>query len=297
MAEIINSAFTYMGCKSDLLEWIIPEFPKHRVYVELFSGTYVVGLNKPKAYVEIYNDMNGDLSNLFLQMSYHYEELSEKISEFIMSREWYSAFKSRIDAGKYSTDIERAAMFYFVMCTTFRGKFDGGFSWKIERSFTEVFERKKENLKLIHERIKNVIVLNHSCFELLAHNTIKNESESVIYAHPPISDEMILEWNKISLRDDNDILIYADPPYVDTESYYKSKAGEFGLAEHIKLRDMLAEIKGTFFVSYEDDQLVRDLYSDFRIITKEVTRGSSGIRKTEVLATNAMKAFDLFNQI
>lgn len=44
-----------------------------------------------------------------------------------------------------------------------------------------------------------------------------------------------------------------------TESYYKLD-NKFGIDEHIKLSNILKEIKGKFMLSYNDCDLVRDMY-------------------------------------
>lgn len=48
-----------------LAPWIIANLPPHRIYVEPFGGAASVLMRKPRAYAEVYNDLDGDVVNVF----------------------------------------------------------------------------------------------------------------------------------------------------------------------------------------------------------------------------------------
>ena len=55
----------YPGGKWRIADWIISQFPAHKVYLEPFFGGGGVLFNKRPADIETINDLNGDIVNLF----------------------------------------------------------------------------------------------------------------------------------------------------------------------------------------------------------------------------------------
>jgi hypothetical protein len=55
----------YHGSKWRLAPWIISHFPKHQAYVEFFGGGAAVLLRKTRSRVEVYNDLDVQVVNLF----------------------------------------------------------------------------------------------------------------------------------------------------------------------------------------------------------------------------------------
>lgn len=88
--------------------------------------------------------------------------------------------------------------------------------------------------------------------------------------------------------DRENVLFYCDPPYYETEGYY---AVVFRKEDHVRLRDTLASCKGKWMVSYNDCKYVRELYKDFHIlsftrINNLAQRYDSGCEYPEVIITN-----------
>ena len=63
--KVSRPALRYHGGKFRLATWLLPLIPKHQTYVEPFGGAAGVLLQKPRAYSEVYNDLDGDVVNFF----------------------------------------------------------------------------------------------------------------------------------------------------------------------------------------------------------------------------------------
>lgn len=180
----MKSFIAWIGGKSLLAKRIISEFPSDiGRYIEVFGGGGSVLFAKDKhADLEVYNDANSELVNLFRCMKYHRAELEREIDGYINSREVFQDIKTRLESGTGFTDIQRAGMFFVKLKTSF-GADGRNFCCHKRNLSTNRFEE-------ISQRLKNVVVENKD-FE-----------------------------NLIKVYDRPNALFYCDPPYHSTEKYY-----------------------------------------------------------------------------
>lgn len=195
-------------------------------YIEVFGGAGWVMFAKDKhADLEIYNDVEGQLVNLFRCVKYHSDEVKKEISLVLNSREFFIDFKSQLEM-RGLTDIQRAGRYYLIIKTSYAAdrKTFGGVKKNISRGIDYLSE--------ISERLNNVVIENRD-FEHL-----------------------------IKVHDRANALFYLDPPYHGTEKYYQAV---FGDLDHERLKESLSKIKGRFILSYNADEYIRKLYDDFNI--------------------------------
>lgn len=187
----MKSFIAWVGGKMLLAKKIIAEFPDESTvsrYIEVFGGGGSVLFAKNPHKLEIYNDANKELVNLFRCMKYHKNELEKEVSGYINSREIFCELKERLENGVGFTDIQRAAMF-FIKTKISYGADGRTFGCNKKNISADRFEE-------ISQRLKNVVIENKD-FE-----------------------------NLIKVYDRSDALFYCDPPYHKTENYYDVQFAE-----------------------------------------------------------------------
>jgi DNA adenine methylase len=79
MTVVTRPALRYHGGKWKLAPWIISNLPPHRAYVEPFGGGASVLLRKPRSHAEVYNDLDGEVVNLFRVARERGEDLAQLV--------------------------------------------------------------------------------------------------------------------------------------------------------------------------------------------------------------------------
>lgn len=221
----LKAPFAWVGGKNYLAKEIIALMPEHKSYIEVFGGALSVFYQKSPSKIEVINDINDDLINLHLCIRNKPQSLANILNSMIISRKIFCMLKNK--EIKPKNDLERAAFYFYLINTSF-GSSMGQFAMSKQRAPKRLYR----DFSLHTKRIKNASIENKS-FEYI-----------------------------LKEYDYNEALFYLDPPYVGTESYYKNVPC-FGLKEHELLCDLLKNIKGKFMLSYNDCDLVRELYKDF----------------------------------
>ena len=255
--------FKYMGGKYKYTNHLIERFPEHQCYVEVFGGAGNVLIQKPPTKVEIFNDINSDIVNLFRVLRNDYDAFIAQIENVPYSREEYHAFKEQLKTETES--IQRAVMWYAVACMSFAGKHGNSWGFGIVDSIATQFKNKVSRLHEIRDRLRSV--------------QIENKDFEFILKH----------------YDSKDTFFYLDPPYLpETRVSTNDYTHEMTYEDHEKLLDILKGIKGKVMLSgYPNvlyDTLQWNAYSfDTLAWSKGVTKVSKTrerAKRTEVIYMN-----------
>ena len=242
----INSFIPWIGGKSQLRRVILDFFPKEKParYIEVFGGAgWILFSSDKHAPLEVFNDLDGNLINLYRCIQYHCAELQREIKlggEQIPpnSRELFLDYKAQLEC-RGLTDIQRAARYFYIVRMSY-GADRRSFGCS-KKALTGAIERLPE----IQLRLRDVVIEN-------------GDFERIIKTY-----------------DRPDALCYIDPPYYKAEEFYDG----FARKDHNRLFDCLAGLKGKFVLSYNDAPEVRDWYAGYNIC--EVARPNSLVKNNE----------------
>lgn len=226
----------WLGGKSQLARTIIEMMPEHQAYVEVFGGAGWVLFKKTPSPVELINDINNDLVNLYRILKFHFEAFLAEFELQLFSRTIFNDLKN----SEYGlTDIQRAAKFYYLLRAAFGCQLDGSFTYSRDRANRmRLGERLRDHLLSIHERLQNVIV----------------ENASYDYV--------------IKRMDASGTLFYLDPPYWDCENVYGK--GIWSKQDFYTLKEKLDQIQGKFILSLNDVPEVRELFRDYSMTQRKI---------------------------
>lgn len=76
----------WIGGKRRLAKHILPLFPAHECYVEPFCGAAALYFLKVPGKIEVINDINGELVNLYRVVKHHLEEFVRQFKWALVSR-------------------------------------------------------------------------------------------------------------------------------------------------------------------------------------------------------------------
>lgn len=176
----------YHGGKWKLARWIMAHFPTHRIYVEPFGGAASVLLQKKRAYAEVYNDLDGEIVNVFrvLRDPDQAAELTRLLTLTPFARD---EFEMSYEPAEDPVEQARRTIFrsFAGFGSGAAGGHNTGFRSNSNRSGTtpaQDWRNYPDNLAFLVDRLRGVVIENKSAVEIIAqHDT----SRTLVYADPP----------------------------------------------------------------------------------------------------------------
>lgn len=261
MGEPTRPVLRWFGGKWRLAPWIISHFPKHRIYVEPFGGAGSVLMRKERAYAEVWNDLDGEVVNLFRVLR---GEDAPRLIDFLRLTpfardEFQEAYRpTDCDVERARRMVIRSFMGFGALGNHFQST---GFRANSNKSGTTPahdWGNYPDALRHVVIRLSGVTIENRDALEVMA----QHDSEQTLH--------------------------YVDPPYIhQTRSDAKAHtyAHEMTNGEHRDLLESLREMAGMVVLSGYPHPLYDDALSDWERIERKAL--ADGARpRTEVLWLN-----------
>ena len=257
------TAFPYYGGKSIHLNWLLPRLPMTQIYIEPFGGSAAVLLNRDKSVTEIYNDLSGTVVNFFRVLRDQRDELIEKMSLTLYSREELETAARFIRRGREYLErwpVEWARCFFVTARQSFMANRKDWVTADVTSGKLHAWWSGIAGLDRVYERFKGVQI---DCFDALS---------------------LIKKFDK------PEVLMYQDPPYLHSTRVLKEQY-DFEMTEeqHAELAEFNLQSKAKIAISGYKSVLYTELYDDngwHRTDWETSTGSRTASRRTESLWTN-----------
>ena len=258
----MNPILKYPGAKWRLAEWIIERMPPHIGYVEPFFGSGAVFFNKSPSQIETINDIDGRIVRFFRVCREKPEELSRAIALTPWSREEFN----ECDFCDETVDDVEAARQFAVRCwQTFgaRTKCKTGWRHTVAKNASHGPDNPRMWLRLpqivfeVSERLVDAQIENRPAIDVINNN------------------------------DGENVLIYADPPYLKETRTLNGDQYRYEMtnSDHEQLLSTLKKHSGMVLISGYNCEMYRDMLSGWTIESVK-TKAERGVLRTEFLWSN-----------
>ncbi|WP_404407700.1 DNA adenine methylase [Jeotgalibacillus malaysiensis] len=255
MKRILN----YPGSKWSMASWIIDHMPQHEVYLEPFFGSGAVFFNKAPVKIETINDLDSRIVNLFRVIRDHPEELSRLVAFTPLSREEYKrSYEVHPDP------LEDARRFLIRCWQAIGAKTSDITGWRASISANSPNNTKQWDaipavITEVASRLKNAQIENQNALQLIQRYNREN------------------------------VLIYADPPYVRSTRTNRHYAHEMDEQSHMDLLEVLRDHEGPVILSGYDCELYQLYLKDWKV-EEMIVSAEAGAKKKESLWLNPFAA-------
>lgn len=245
---MMKTPITYYGGKQTLLKHILPLIPPHKLYCEPFFGGGAVFFAKPKAEVEIINDVNGEVVNFFKVVKTKFSELQKEIQGSPHSRELFKRAKAIYDFPDMFTDVQRAWAFWILTNQGFAGMIGSWGFGKTASKEKAVATKRDTFTKDYADRLRTVQVEHNDALKV------------------------------IDRCNDKQSFIYCDPPYINSDQgHYEG----YSSTDYEQLLKRLAKFKGKFLLSSYPSTLLSKYIKKYKWKFKRVKKAVAVTKLTD----------------
>jgi len=195
----INAPFGYFGSKNKIALQLCSELPPHNCWVEAFCGSAVLTLKKKPASIEVINDVDNEIINLFEQLRNNHEALCDAVELTPYAEQ--ELINARVPK-ENASDLERARRFLVQSMMAINGLFGsarGGFSYSDSYSRNghdarvNRWNNLPERLKLVVSRLKKVRIENKDALKLI--KKYRYRPATLLYLDPPYLGQRVNGYN------------------------------------------------------------------------------------------------------
>ena len=220
----VHPVLKYPGSKWRIAEWIVSMMPEHKSYLEPFFGSGAVFFTKKPSRIETINDLDGEIVNLFRVIRERSEELERAVALTPYSRKEYEAVWER--KNENTDPVERARRTLIRYWQTHGSRSTTKTGWKNDRCGREY----------------SYAVRYWNCLPAWIRDIVERLKEAQI--------ECISALDCIRRFSAEDVLIYADPPYLLETRKGPQYCVEMGSREeHEELLEVLKAHPGPVMLS------------------------------------------------
>ncbi len=189
MAKPSKPPFGYYGAKLRIAKRIIEILPPHNAWVEGFCGSAALTLAKSPVPIEVINDADGEIVNVFKQLRDNSHQLCRAVALTPYSRQELALARQ---TKAQVSELERARRFLvstMMTVNSINGPCHAGFSYS--PSYTRHGREARvnrwynlpERLEKVVERLRGVRVENLDVFDLI--RPFSDRPATLIYLDPP----------------------------------------------------------------------------------------------------------------
>lgn len=255
----------YYGGKqmlTPLLLKYIPDISTYETYIEPFAGGACLFFAKKLSKINYLNEINSELTNMYLQMQLHKEEFiyCSSLLPFSEILNKHKKYKNIDD------NFTKAVLYYYGIIAGYNHRPFGGYPYGKGRSHVSSYINYTDELNEKINKLRYAQIFNRDAIQMI----LQTDYEKAFF--------------------------YLDPPYPSTDQgSYKGYTEE----DFYNLIKILINLKGKFMLScYKKNIDKYDIPSSWKIVTKEMyisahkESGTKRIKKIETIVMNYDKILE-----